>query len=240
MNSKELSFESFNFQIAWVKYKDLGDFEYDYNTHGAEFFLTLKKDCPELNLKSRDIVGWQAKFWLNHKDMNNTQMGSKQRGELKDGLERALKQKSKLKAWIICTPGQIEAGARKKLEDELCAIKSDLVITFWNKPIYEAYYLEDHERFNPIFAHYLSSQFIGYEFLNNYHEKTCKHNKKIELPGDEDIIALLDGQQRTTSLLTALYGGKIKGKGDFDPTLYFDISIKSESDTDDETYKKRS
>jgi len=50
---------------------------------------------------------------------------------------------------------------------------------------------------------------------------------------------LLDGQQRTTSLLTALYGGKIKGKGDFDPTLYFDISIKSENDTDDETYKKR-
>jgi len=50
---------------------------------------------------------------------------------------------------------------------------------------------------------------------------------------------LLDGQQRTTSLLTALYGGKIKGRGDFDPTLYFDISIKSENDTDDETYKKR-
>jgi len=61
----------------------------------------------------------------------------------------------------------------------------------------------------------------------------------------EDVLTrtefqyLLDGQQRTTSLLTALYGGKIKGKGDFDPSLYFDISVKSENDTDDETYKKR-
>ena len=166
--SKELSFESFNFQVAWVKYTHLGDFEYDYNTPGAEFFLTLKKDCSELNLKSGNIVGWQAKFWLNRKDMNNTQMGSKQRGELKDGLEKALKQKPDLKAWIICTPGQIETGARKTLEDELHAIKSDLIITFWNKPIYEAFYHGSHEIFNPIFSHYFSSQFIGYEFLNNY------------------------------------------------------------------------
>ncbi len=50
---------------------------------------------------------------------------------------------------------------------------------------------------------------------------------------------LLDGQQRTTSLLTSLYGGKIDGQGDFDPTLYFDISIESEDETDDESYKKR-
>ena len=50
---------------------------------------------------------------------------------------------------------------------------------------------------------------------------------------------ILDGQQRTTSLITSLYGGRIEGKGDFDPTLYFDISIQSENDTDDETYKKR-
>ena len=39
---------------------------------------------------------------------------------------------------------------------------------------------------------------------------------------------LLDGQQRTTALLTSLYGGKIEGKVDFDPTLYFDITIEDE------------
>lgn len=50
---------------------------------------------------------------------------------------------------------------------------------------------------------------------------------------------ILDGQQRTTSLLTSLYGGKISCRPDFDPTIYIDLSIESESETDDESYKKR-
>lgn len=50
---------------------------------------------------------------------------------------------------------------------------------------------------------------------------------------------LLDGQQRTTSLLTSLYGGKIQGKDGFDPSLYVDLSISSSDETDDESYKNR-
>lgn len=50
---------------------------------------------------------------------------------------------------------------------------------------------------------------------------------------------LLDGQQRTTSLLTSLYSGKIEGREDFDPALYVDITVESSDDTDDESYKKR-
>ncbi len=50
---------------------------------------------------------------------------------------------------------------------------------------------------------------------------------------------LLDGQQRTTSLLTSLYGGKIEGREEFDPALYVDITVESSDDTDDESYKKR-
>ncbi len=50
---------------------------------------------------------------------------------------------------------------------------------------------------------------------------------------------ILDGQQRTNSLLTSIYGGEIKGKRDFDPTLYIDITIESEEEPDDESYKKR-
>ncbi len=168
IDSKELTFESFNFQIAWVKFSHSGDFEYDYNTPGAEFYLTLKKDCSELGLKSRDVVSWQAKFWINHNDMNNTQMNSNRRTELKSGLQKALAQKPNLKAWIICTPGQIEANAKKKLEDELLTIIPDLKMIFWNKSIYEAFYHESHDTFNPIFSHYFSSQFIGYEFIKDY------------------------------------------------------------------------
>jgi len=54
-----------------------------------------------------------------------------------------------------------------------------------------------------------------------------------------DFQYILDGQQRTTSLLTSLYGGKIEGRGDFDPTLYFDLAIEDEDDMDDRSYRQR-
>lgn len=50
---------------------------------------------------------------------------------------------------------------------------------------------------------------------------------------------ILDGQQRTTSLLTSLYGGLIEGTDGFDPSVYIDLSIEDDSETDDDSYKKR-
>jgi uncharacterized protein with ParB-like and HNH nuclease domain len=48
--------------------------------------------------------------------------------------------------------------------------------------------------------------FQFYEFLKNYHEKTSIHNTKVDLPEEEDVIAILDGQQRMTSIYIALTG----------------------------------
>lgn len=48
--------------------------------------------------------------------------------------------------------------------------------------------------------------FQFYEFLKHYHEKNAKHNTKVDLGNDEDVIAILDGQQRMTSLFIALTG----------------------------------
>lgn len=50
---------------------------------------------------------------------------------------------------------------------------------------------------------------------------------------------ILDGQQRTTSLLTSLYGGSIADRPGFDPLVYVDLTIPIENDTDDESYKSR-
>lgn len=50
---------------------------------------------------------------------------------------------------------------------------------------------------------------------------------------------ILDGQQRTTSLLTSLYGGSIEGRPSFNPMLYVDLTVPVESDTDDESYRNR-
>ena len=48
--------------------------------------------------------------------------------------------------------------------------------------------------------------FQFYEFLKDYHQKDCKHNNKVDLGNDEDVIAILDGQQRMTSMYVALAG----------------------------------
>lgn len=50
---------------------------------------------------------------------------------------------------------------------------------------------------------------------------------------------ILDGQQRTTSLLTSLYGGTVENRPGFDPTIYVDLTIMSDNETDDESYRDR-
>lgn len=50
---------------------------------------------------------------------------------------------------------------------------------------------------------------------------------------------VLDGQQRTTSLLTSVYGGKIEGKEGFDPTIFVDLEVGDDEEADDEIFKKR-
>ena len=45
-----------------------------------------------------------------------------------------------------------------------------------------------------------------YEFLRNYHEKNNTHNKKVDLKGSNGVTAVLDGQQRLTSIYIGLKG----------------------------------
>lgn len=72
--------------------------------------------------------------------------------------------------------------------------------------------------------------------------KLQKHRQIGGFPIDKNLDHseqqyLLDGQQRTTALLTALHGGKIQARPDFDPTLYLDLT--EELTDDDEGYRRR-
>ena len=51
-----------------------------------------------------------------------------------------------------------------------------------------------------------ASEFKFYEFLRNYHQRDNKHNPKADIGGAQDIVAVLDGQQRMTSLYIGLKG----------------------------------
>ena len=45
-----------------------------------------------------------------------------------------------------------------------------------------------------------------YEFMRDYHEKDDSHNAKADISGEDDIVGILDGQQRLTSLYIGLKG----------------------------------
>ena len=45
-----------------------------------------------------------------------------------------------------------------------------------------------------------------YEFIRDYHERDNRHNPKASLNGEKGITAILDGQQRLTSLYIGLKG----------------------------------
>lgn len=51
-----------------------------------------------------------------------------------------------------------------------------------------------------------TKEFKFYEFLRDYHQRENRHNPKANLNGTDDIVAILDGQQRMTSLYIGLKG----------------------------------
>lgn len=51
-----------------------------------------------------------------------------------------------------------------------------------------------------------SRDYQFYEFIRNYHQRDSLHNPKAHVTGEDDITAILDGQQRLTSLYIGLRG----------------------------------
>ena len=51
-----------------------------------------------------------------------------------------------------------------------------------------------------------------YDFIRNYHERDCKHNPSVSLDSANDVLAILDGQQRLTSLYIGLTGSHAEKK----------------------------
>lgn len=170
--SKELSFESFCYQIAVKKYSDYGSFGSFYNAAGSEFYLTLSKDCDELEAKKDDIIGWQAKFWRNKTDEDNSPLRKNHRKELVAGLDKSIKDKPKLKHWIICTPGKFSNNkpsySWNTLLDDLAQVNSKVTIGHWHKDEFETFFHSNPDDFTSVFTHYFNTKFIGKNFINSF------------------------------------------------------------------------
>ncbi|WP_458628675.1 hypothetical protein [Winogradskyella sp. PC D3.3] len=174
--AKDISFESFCFQVAYIKYKEFGYFENFYNTPGSEYYLTLHSDCPELNLNAGDEIGWQVKWWFNSE--KNTSLTATRRNELKKGFKTTLKRHPNIKLWIICTPGSFVEDKFIELKTTLAKLKSDTIISHWNKEIFTNFLTQQFGEFNDVFNHYFSTNFIGFEFIKKYSKRRIEDLQK--------------------------------------------------------------
>lgn len=88
-----------------------------------------------------------------------------------------------------------------------------------------------------------ASEFKFYEFIRNFHEKKQRHNPPANISGSDDIMAVLDGQQRLTSLYIALkgsYAAKLPYKRWDNPSAFPEkrlyLNLLSKSDEEDLEY----
>lgn len=60
-----------------------------------------------------------------------------------------------------------------------------------------------------------------------------------DVPTDGEYLYLLDGQQRTTALLTSIYGGDVKGREGANLQLYVDLTIEDADEVEDASWRER-
>ena len=60
-----------------------------------------------------------------------------------------------------------------------------------------------------------------------------------EQPAGQEYLYLLDGQQRTTALLTSMYGGSIKGQDNRTHHVFVDLTVEETGEVEDEAWRER-
>ncbi|MCP1298733.1 hypothetical protein NK356_06115 [Chryseobacterium sp. S0630] len=195
--AKDISFESFCFQLAYLRYHEFGYFDNFYNTPGSEFYLHLHTDCQELNLKAGDEIGWQVKWWYNTED--NTSLLKDRREQLINNFNTTLNEHAHIKLWIICTPSSFKESTFKDLKISLKAISPATEILHWNKETFKNFLSDKHSKFGAIFHHYFNTSFINFEIVKEYTERQIeylhtKFDTDLYVPSDYDkeILYLLD------------------------------------------------
>ena len=163
-DSKEISFEKLCFQVASAKFGEYGQFTYPYNMTGSEFYLELKQPLKYegTTYPIGSEILWQAKFWVNQNDLENTKLGKDRRLLLAEGFRNTCKEHPQMALWIVCTPGMVTENAYKDLKAELSIINPNIRVTHWHKSVFESFFLEDESKYRGITAF-----FFGKYNLNN-------------------------------------------------------------------------
>lgn len=179
-NSKEISFEKFCHQVAVAKFGGYGRITYPYNMTGSEFYLTLARplDYEGTTYPEGTEICWQAKFWVNENDLENTSLVKNRRSELTEGFKNTFEAHPNMKLWIVCTPGMVKEKAYQELKDEIAAIAPSIGITHWHRSVFESIFLEDVARYQGISAFFFGKSYINNAVVTNITKATIESLKQ--------------------------------------------------------------
>lgn len=212
-NSKEISFEKFCHQVAVAKFGEYGRITYPYNMTGSEFYLTLARplDYEGATYPAGAEICWQAKFWVNENDLENTSLVKSRREELAVGFRKTSDTHPKMALWIVCTPGMVKEKAYEDLKNELTTINSEVGITHWHKSVFESIFLEDVSRYQGIAAFFFGKCFLNNSILSSITNATIESLKQkfdidlhTETSFERQLMGMVDSQEAEKVLKSRL------------------------------------
>lgn len=213
-NSKEISFEKFCYQVALARFGEYGRMTYPYNMTGSEFYLTLARplDYEGETYPAGVEICWQAKFWVNENDPENTSLVKKRREELLVGFSNTCKAHPNMALWIVCTPGMVIEKAYEELKSELAAINSDVEITHWHKSVFESMFVEDEARYQGIAAFYFGKRYLNASIVASISKATIESLKRkfdvelhTETTFEHQLMGMVDSQEAEKELKKRLH-----------------------------------
>lgn len=215
MSSKEISFERFCFHYASIMLKGYGQMTYPYNAAGSEFYLELTQpwEYDGIKYKVGDVIGWQAKFWVNHNDMENSSLTADRRAELKKGFIKTLERVPDLALWIICTPGQFKEDAYSSLRRDLQSESEHTNFTHWHKSIFELSIIgSDSIKYQGLWSYYFGNKTISKDLLDNLTKATLESlNRKFDIDlhtsttFENQLLSIIDREVALVTLKDKIY-----------------------------------
>lgn len=213
-NSKEISFEKFCHQVAVAKFGEYGRITYPYNMTGSEFFLTLARplDYEGTTYPVGAEICWQAKFWVNENDLENTSLVKKRREELTEGFRKTSEAHPNMALWIVCTPGMVKEKAYEELKRVLAGIKPNVGITHWHKSVFESIFLEDVVRYQGIAAFFFGKNYLNNSILSSITKATIESLQRkfdvelhTETSFEHQLMGMVDSQEAEKVLKARLH-----------------------------------
>lgn len=174
--SIEATFESLWHHIVRVMFKTSGIFIDGYNMPGSEFFvkITSTKVFEGVKLDVGDEIGWQCKYWLGLRTIENTPLNREHIEELVEGFKKTVKVVPNLKVWVVCTPGMCKYEQKIKLEEKIKEYKDAVTIIYWNKETLEGLFLEKDSIYTTAIKYYFNKGINIFKLIQEYSKITLE------------------------------------------------------------------